>query len=345
MTTLPADAAAVDGAHAEAGFRASVGADFPCPFAGPAASLGLVRFVDHDWRRRSASALHADVADYLGGVRVESDPRRQERMVLVVEVLDPWPDVVEHAFEVLRDLVAIDAALGSEVPADMPDDPFHPQWALVLDGEPVFVNLSSDRLHNRRSRNLGAPLTLVIQPRAGIDRVAPPDLGGEALRQRIRRAVDRYDRIPRSPALGRFGDPTSRDVLQMWLGDTNEGAVHPRPVGRPQRGLAWLWSHLAPDDRRRVDEAGIVAQVDAACAATVIGPIALALDPDGDDLVAAIAGGTVDEKERVRSAADEAARLLGDSRSRAARTGAFGGRNSTNEDGRRWMVVADEEPS
>jgi uncharacterized protein len=94
-----------------------------------------------------------------------------------------------------------------------------PEWTLELDGLELFLNFSSPRHRCRRSRDVGPAFTIIAQPRESFDK------GGRsrpAARALIRRRVADYDDVPPHPALGSYGDPSNREALQYFLGDSPE---------------------------------------------------------------------------------------------------------------------------
>lgn len=79
-----------------------------------------------------------------------------------------------------------------------------------------FLNFSTSNHKKRMSRNLGAPLTIVLQEQATFTRL---DASGGNFRDRIRARVEDYDDIPLSPHLGTHGDKP--ELYQYFLGDSN----------------------------------------------------------------------------------------------------------------------------
>jgi FPC/CPF motif-containing protein YcgG len=93
-----------------------------------------------------------------------------------------------------------------------------PRWVFWFEGIDFFVNFSTPS-HQRRSRNLGSAMTMVVQARSSFDDFAEPD---NRIRALIRSRVQTYDDMPVHPAIGTYGDPTSREATQYFLGDSND---------------------------------------------------------------------------------------------------------------------------
>ena len=209
-----------------AGFRAiAANRAFPCPFVARAVARSTI------WCGQITSSdvgihdAHNAIGDYLEIVNQEANPKDGAFHILLLGCAVPdrasGEQVREIAWDLLLKLSAFDAARGFSWPDAIPTQIDDPQWAYCLREVPFFVNVSSDRLRGRRSRNLGYGLTLVFQPREGIDFIAPPGAEGDQLREHIRRRIDRYDAIERSPELSSFGASDSRDWRQVWLEDAN----------------------------------------------------------------------------------------------------------------------------
>lgn len=94
-----------------------------------------------------------------------------------------------------------------------------PNWTLVLDGLGLFLNISSPRHVLRRSRDVGPAFTIIAQARASFDQGSRAD---PSVRNVIRRRIAQYDDVPPHPALGTYGDPSNREALQYFLGDSTE---------------------------------------------------------------------------------------------------------------------------
>ena len=203
-------------------FTALVGRDaFPCPYATMALKHDSLLFSHLAWDGHPArpAELAGAVREYLA-LLVDEPPAKAAMIVLVVFVDVPDVDGAGSLEPVAWEAVQALVDIGSPAAGGDPDDP---AWALVFDGVPLFVNISSPEHRLRRSRNLGNRLALVIQPRDGIDFVAPANERGDRIRESVRRRIDAYDAIPRSPDLSTHGRDDNRDWKQYWLVDDPAG--------------------------------------------------------------------------------------------------------------------------
>lgn len=180
---------------------------FPCVFAQNAFKRKNVRFslvpVEHGKYR--LSELQRDLVVFLDeGKAWDGSPNTSEPLLVVFEKTAKMPTEREYQNqfdEIVQYLVDHD-------PDPWPDhthtDPASPYWSMCYHGIQIFVNVSHPRHTRRRSRNLCDTLVLVINPRERFDRVAGPHEKGDAIREQIRRNVDAYDQISRSPLLDHY---------------------------------------------------------------------------------------------------------------------------------------------
>jgi uncharacterized protein len=210
---------------------------YPCMYATRALRRGSLLFAQMTWDGDGGAALAAQVRAYLSEV-AHLAPDDAAMVALVVFVATPAaPEDHERvAWEAIQTLIDHGGNSDGDVPID------HPAWALTFDGVRLFVNVSTPRNARRRSRNLGSQLTLVIQARDGIDHIAPLDARGDRIREAVRRRLDRYDDVPRSPDLSRNGASTNRDWKQYVLADGEEGWSGPCPL----HPATQLWAIGAP---------------------------------------------------------------------------------------------------
>lgn len=102
-------------------------------------------------------------------------------------------------------------------PSHAPHDPGDPRWTFWFEGIDFFINFSSPGHKRRRSRNLGSAFSMVVQSRSSFDDFGPHSKAREVVRSRLAR----YDDLPPHPALGAYGEPSNREMLQYFLGETN----------------------------------------------------------------------------------------------------------------------------
>ena len=156
----------------------------------------LLLFADSPTDPASLESVRDGLIEYLGVVR-ECQPVDAELTVLIVLFKPdlPVPSLVSHqlqAWGVLRYLHENDP---SAWPENVPIEPDDPLWSFSFAGVPPVHQHEQPAHQERRSRNLGPSLVLVIQPREGFDGVGGPHTKGDHIRTRIRGA-DRGIRWP-----------------------------------------------------------------------------------------------------------------------------------------------------
>jgi FPC/CPF motif-containing protein YcgG len=192
---------------------------FPCHFGVIAEELGHLRYSFLEASETAVvTPLAETVAEYQGSYL--SIPGRSALIVFV----QCDESVVEHAdyealfWRMVQSLHDLDA---EPWPANMPDDPEDPYWEFCFGGEPIIINGHAPTYVKRRTRHSSAGITLVIQTRLSLDRVVGRTATSEAVRRKIRLAINEYDAVPVSPELGTLGHPGVRAWKEYWLLDTN----------------------------------------------------------------------------------------------------------------------------
>lgn len=199
---------------------------FPCTFVRSALNKGLLRMVrinpsdtDH------VHHAHRLIGHYLHAVRSCTSRTEAAMMVMLLDVeIDEYEtaeSIRNAAWSLLEKLNEYDGRAGNLWPSDISTDMDDPNWAYSLHGTALFMNMTSSKLLLRRSRNLGRPLVMVIQPTDGLHEIAPNNHSGDRIRARIRTRIDEWDGLPHSPELSNAGDSGNSDWRQFWLGDSN----------------------------------------------------------------------------------------------------------------------------
>lgn len=99
--------------------------------------------------------------------------------------------------------------------------PDHPLWEFTFEGCEMFVVGISPTNRRRRSRNLGAGMVFIFQPRAlFIDPATSKPIAHE-VRQRIHKRMRAYDDMPVHPDIGFYGQATNHEWKQYALPDDN----------------------------------------------------------------------------------------------------------------------------
>jgi len=191
--------------------RTAGSSDFPCVFAPRALRRNQLLFGLGDVARGgwgTAAELMGQAAK-----AIWEDP--DQAVVLWFEGVGST--CLEDDHEALRRILETLLEDGAqEWPPDAPRDPADPGWNFWYRGIDFFVNTSTRHHRLRRSRNLGACFTLVVQSRASFDRLPRQ---AAAARKAIRRRTASYDSVAVSPHLGTHGQLP--ELPQFFLGDTN----------------------------------------------------------------------------------------------------------------------------
>jgi len=204
------------------------GKAFPCTFVRAALADGMLQLAHIDLADNDhVDQAHELISSYLEDVRVagELSERLAAMKVLLLDVEIPQvtsaQEVRDLAWGLLTRLHTLDRELGNAWPRDIPGDMNDARWAYCLEETPIFVNMTSSTLELRRSRNLGRPLILVIQPTDGLHYIAPLNAVGDRIRDTIRDRIDAYDGVLHSPALTNFGEDGNSDWSQFFFTDSN----------------------------------------------------------------------------------------------------------------------------
>lgn len=122
---------------------------------------------------------------------------------------------VDHFWRILQFLHEHDSHPATERTPD------HPLWEFSFAGREMFVVGASPTYRQRRSRNLGAGIVLVFQPRnLFIDPATSQPIAAE-VRQRIHKRMLAYDGMPVHPDIGFYGQDANREWKQYALPDDN----------------------------------------------------------------------------------------------------------------------------
>ncbi len=106
-------------------------------------------------------------------------------------------------------------------PENIPTDPEDANWSYVFNGVPLFINMSSPKHVELRSRNLGSYLTFVINPRENFDAVASIHTkSGRMVRDHIRSRVKSYNNGHVPQELGFYGEKENKEWIQYQLSES-----------------------------------------------------------------------------------------------------------------------------
>lgn len=183
-------------------------AAFPCTFSQNAFARQLVRFIFLDAIDPPAlTAAARQLEEYVKLSRTW-DGRLSTAHPLVVafstEAVPPTMTVEEYhacAWKVLQFWHEIDP---HPWPEDVGTDPHQPYWSMCFAGMQVFVNVSNPGHISRRSRNLGAHMLFIVNPRERFDIVAGNTPEGRKVRAQIRSRIESYDNLGHCLQLGSY---------------------------------------------------------------------------------------------------------------------------------------------
>jgi FPC/CPF motif-containing protein YcgG len=118
--------------------------------------------------------------------------------------------------------------------ADQQPEPSHEEWEFSFAGVEMFVVCACPSFKLRHSRNLGAGMVLLFQPRSVfVDTITNKVIGREA-RNQVRKRLETWDETPAHPDLGFYGDAGNLEWKQYFLDDHNVAAQDACPFLKRQ---------------------------------------------------------------------------------------------------------------
>lgn len=206
--------------------------DFPCTFSQNAfrRDLLLFSFVE-TLSPADLSGLRSDLSDYVALSRRWDGEVNSAHPLIVAfsgRVAKAETPGEYHAigWSVLQDWLDHDPG---PWPPSVARDPNAPFWSMCFDGMQLFVNMSSPAHDHRRSRNLGAHLLFIVNPRERFDMVAGDSPEGRRVRAAIRRRAEAYDGQPHAPELGSY-QAGEIEWVQYALPDQNRPRTERCPL-------------------------------------------------------------------------------------------------------------------
>jgi uncharacterized protein len=125
------------------------------------------------------------------------------------------PAFVDHFWRILQFLHEHDTLPATDKTPD------HPLWEFSFEGCEMFVVGASPTYRQRRSRNLGAGIVLVFQPRnLFIDPTTSEPIASK-VRRRIHKRMLAYEGMAAHPDIGFYGEEANREWKQYALPDDN----------------------------------------------------------------------------------------------------------------------------
>lgn len=181
---------------------------FPCIFSRNAIKkqLAMFTFVE-TLETRDITTLASALSAYVELSRRWTGTLDTAYPLLAVVARDATPtkrlnDFHRYGWDILKRLHSMDS---HPWPDNVDSTLDSPHWSMCFAGMPLFINMSCPAHLERRSRNLGGNLVLVINPRDRFDVFASNSPSGRNTRARIRSRIAAYDGCPHSPELGEYG--------------------------------------------------------------------------------------------------------------------------------------------
>jgi FPC/CPF motif-containing protein YcgG len=186
---------------------------FPCVYSVNGFRANQLRFAFPD--PFDAETLAPVLREYLGSARGIG------RLTSLVAFARPSPvrtleSYREKFWAVLDDLARLDK---SSWTAGMPESLDNPFWEFCFAGEPIFVVCTSPAHILRQSRR-STSFTITFQPRWVFQGLTDTPRRSARASAAVRERLKAFDLLPPSPALGRYGDPDSREARQYFIDDT-----------------------------------------------------------------------------------------------------------------------------
>lgn len=107
-------------------------------------------------------------------------------------------------------------------PENQPKDPQEPFWNFCFHNEPLFLFANSPAFKNRRSRNLGNSLVIMIQSTEVFNGIEPGTPTGTQVRSKIRERIIKFDGFKPHPDLGNVRGVVKNPWKLYFLSDDLE---------------------------------------------------------------------------------------------------------------------------
>jgi uncharacterized protein len=190
---------------------------FPCTFGVGAVRKGTVRYSFIPAGDARLSSLAAALTEF---TEIARDLGNRTSLVCFFESdanIATLDDYRAHFWALLGELQATDT---SEWPTGISENPDDSTWEFSFNSTPMFVVANTPRHVKRRSR-YSKYFTITFQPRFVFDDLQMGMPAGDKGRKVIRRRLESYDAVERTPLLGSFGHPGNVEWSQYFLEDDN----------------------------------------------------------------------------------------------------------------------------
>lgn len=190
---------------------------FPCLFGKKAVSASTIELLFVS-KERDVSDFIDGLGSYITKVKSWTVKSRVRKPLIVLFEKNAFASLALeqlYAWDLLQQLHDQDPG---PWPKSISTDLSSEHWSFSFMGMPLFVNMNFPRHRLMKSRNLGAHIVFVINPRENFDQVAAGNsLSGQHIRARIRSRSEAYNDGIKSQTLGAFGEPDSFEIKQYQL--------------------------------------------------------------------------------------------------------------------------------
>lgn len=193
--------------------------DFPCYFGIAAQKKGDLRygFVPHDnWDdalkiiNEFTKLMHTQEKAVRRGLFLFFEPEETE------QDLEYYRDYFWRFLQRLHEVDDI------PWPAERPRDPDHFLFDYHIGGEAYFLFGNAPAYKQRITRDLGPSLVIGLQPRSIFEGLEGDKPAGTKSRGSVRDRVEKWDKLPKHPDIGHFGDHSHHEWKQYFIGDDAE---------------------------------------------------------------------------------------------------------------------------
>lgn len=190
---------------------------FPCIFGVSAIRKGTVRYSFIPAGESRIAALAAALTEF---THIAKTLGNRTSLICFFDLeasVSTFEEYREHFWALLGELQASDT---SEWPTGISEDPQDSTWEFCFNSTPMFVVANTPQHTARRSRQ-SRYLTITFQPRFVFDDLKAGTPAGDKARKAIRKRLEDYDSVERTPLLGSFGAPGNLEWSQYFLNDDN----------------------------------------------------------------------------------------------------------------------------
>lgn len=193
---------------------------FPCVYGVAGHQAGQLRYAFEE--RMTPARVAATLEAYLSKAR-SFGPNTSLVYFEAPTPIDTIEAYHRRFWTLLRDVARGDR---QPWPDDIPAETDASLWEFCFAGEPVFVVCTTPAHVNRQSRRSSA-FMLTFQPRWVFDRILGTEKAATRSFSVVRARLEKYDFLPPSPTLGKYGAEGVREADQYFIDDRNGALACP----------------------------------------------------------------------------------------------------------------------